>query len=162
LHESTTVHPLRTRLTNIFDACISEAIIASEHYVQGRALYDLVMCPALLAAVGHLLGESFIYHGATCRPMLPAACKGAARTSQPFHQDSQYFDSGEGGRVDAVQPGEPPSTRDMHIVSAWLPLCDVDERNGCLRFLPGSQACSPCPAVNAIVAHPCTFSVKNH
>jgi ectoine hydroxylase-related dioxygenase (phytanoyl-CoA dioxygenase family) len=41
----------------------------------------------------------------------------------PWHQDEAYW--------------EPTAT--YHAVGAWLPLDDVDERNGCMTFLPGSH-----------------------
>lgn len=84
--------------------------------------------PALLRAVAALLDNpaTVVFHGATCRPKLPATCPGAERASQPFHQDSQYFDDGKAA-------GDCWSTADMHIVSCWLPLGPVSKRSGCLE-----------------------------
>ena len=45
-------------------------------------------------------------------------------TAWPWHQDTQYY-------------GNP--TQHLHVISVWIPLVDVDERNGCLHLLPGSH-----------------------
>ena len=44
-------------------------------------------------------------------------------TAKPYHQDNAYF------RCD---PGD-------HVVTAWIALDDVDEENGCLRYIDGSH-----------------------
>src|SRR5262245_33701345 len=41
----------------------------------------------------------------------------------PWHQDEAYWEA----------------SSSYHAVGAWLPLDDVDERNGCMTFLPGSH-----------------------
>ena len=44
-------------------------------------------------------------------------------SAKPYHQDNAYF------RCD---PGD-------HVVTAWIALDDVDEDNGCLRYIDGSH-----------------------
>ena len=44
-------------------------------------------------------------------------------SAKPYHQDNAYF------RCD---PGD-------HVVTAWIALDDVDEENGCLRYIDGSH-----------------------
>jgi ectoine hydroxylase-related dioxygenase (phytanoyl-CoA dioxygenase family) len=113
---------------------------------QGPELFHLVTAPALLLAVEQLLGTDTIYfHGATCRPKLPDSCPGAVVAEQPYHQDSQYFNSGDDGAVVLQDDDEGPVTEKgidsarMHIVSCWLPLCDTSIENGGLQMLDGSH-----------------------
>lgn len=44
-------------------------------------------------------------------------------TAKPYHQDNFYFE---------CDPAD-------HVVTAWIALDDVDETNGCLRYLDGSH-----------------------
>jgi phytanoyl-CoA hydroxylase len=89
--------------------------------VFGPELHALIQHPGLLAPLQSLLGEDVRFDGShRLRPKLPHS----ELTAFPWHQDSQYYG--------------PPSAG-MHIVSLWVPLVDVDESNGCLWFIPGSQ-----------------------
>jgi hypothetical protein len=84
-------------------------------------LRELAEHPALVDAVASVIGPDVAFAGDWhLRPKLPDD----ERTAFPWHQDSQYY-------------GE--HTRDLLIVTAWIPLVDVDERNGCLRLIPGSR-----------------------
>ena len=44
-------------------------------------------------------------------------------SEKPYHQDNFYF---------RCTPGD-------HVVTAWIALDDVDEENGCLRYISGSH-----------------------
>jgi ectoine hydroxylase-related dioxygenase (phytanoyl-CoA dioxygenase family) len=44
-------------------------------------------------------------------------------SAKPYHQDNAYF---------RCAPGD-------HVVTAWIALDDVDEENGCLRYIDGSH-----------------------
>ncbi|MBT5874359.1 MAG: phytanoyl-CoA dioxygenase family protein [Candidatus Latescibacteria bacterium] len=44
-------------------------------------------------------------------------------SAKPYHQDNFYFD---------CHPGD-------HVITAWIALDDVDEANGCLRYVSGSH-----------------------
>ena len=44
-------------------------------------------------------------------------------SAKPYHQDNAYF---------RCNPGD-------HVVTAWIALDDVDEENGCLRYIDGSH-----------------------
>lgn len=111
---------------------------------QGEELFHIVTAAPLLDAVEQLLGTDTIYfHGATCRPKLPSFCPGAVVAEQPYHQDSQYFNSGVDGAV-VLHDGHPAmkETIDsacMHIISCWLPLCNTHLENGGLQMLEGSH-----------------------
>ena len=84
-------------------------------------LYQLVRHPALLDLLTALLGPEVAWTGSfAVRVKLPER----EETAFPWHQDTQYY-------------GNP--TRHLHVISVWIPLVDVDERNGCLQLLPGSH-----------------------
>ena len=53
-------------------------------------------------------------------------------SAKPYHQDNAYF------RCD---PGD-------HVVTAWIALDDVDEENGCLRYIDGFASATD-PAARA-------------
>ena len=44
-------------------------------------------------------------------------------SAKPYHQDNFYFQCHPGG----------------HVITAWIALDDVNEENGCLRYISGSQ-----------------------
>ena len=84
-------------------------------------LYRLVRHPGLLELMTAILGPEVAWTGSfAVRVKLPES----EVTAFPWHQDTQYY-------------GNP--TRHLHVISVWIPLVDVDERNGCLQLLPGSH-----------------------
>ena len=84
-------------------------------------LYRLVRHPGLLELMTAILGPEVAWTGSfAVRVKLPES----EVTAFPWHQDTQYY-------------GNP--TRHLHVISVWIPLVDVDERNGCLHLLPGSH-----------------------
>ena len=91
--------------------------------VFGEPVYGLASHPALLDLAEDLLGTPEITANGDfwVRPKLP----GEGQTSLPWHQDCVYYG---------------PRSYDVPILSLWLPLVDVDERNGCIRVIPGSHA----------------------
>ncbi len=89
--------------------------------VFGPELHALIQHPGIVGALAAILGEHIRFDGShRLRPKLPHS----ELTAFPWHQDSQYYGAPSAG---------------MHIVSTWVPLVDVDEQNGCLWFIPGSQ-----------------------
>ena len=85
------------------------------------ALNGLVRSPGVLDGLEVVLGSDVSFCGDFhLRPKLPDD----TLTSFPWHQDSQYY-------------GE--QTQHLHIVTAWIPLVDVDLDNGCLWVIPGSH-----------------------
>lgn len=53
--------------------------------------------------------------------------------ASPWHQDFPYWPMNEPGAL-----------------SCWLALDDVDERNGCMQFIPGSQNFGTLPPINLV------------
>ena len=85
-----------------------------------RALYELWVEPAILDAVEALIGPEIQFNGDFwVRPKLPAE----EETTLPWHQDSGYM----------------PDTAEHRLLTVWLPLVEVDARNGTLQFIPGSH-----------------------
>ena len=88
----------------------------------GPELHALIQHPGILAALEPLLGPNISFNGDYhLRPKMPDS----VHTAFPLHQDSQYY----GKR-----------SRYAHIITVWIPLVDVDEENGCLYVIPGSNA----------------------
>ena len=116
LHEGLS---FETRFPMISQECGSNTGVAWEHEVFTRELYELATHPAIIDRLKPLLGEQILFNGDFhIRPKLPGS------DYFPWHQDSQYY-------------GKP--TEAMHIITVWIPFVDVDETNGCLAMLPGSQ-----------------------
>ena len=88
----------------------------------GPELHALIHHPGILDALEPLLGPDISFNGDYhLRPKMPDS----ELTAFPLHQDSQYY-------------GRP--TRHAHIITVWIPLVDVDEVNGCLYLIPGSNS----------------------
>ncbi|HYE07968.1 MAG TPA: phytanoyl-CoA dioxygenase family protein [Planctomycetota bacterium] len=89
--------------------------------VVGQEVFALQTAPPLVDAVAGMLGEEVYGHIVlNARPKLPDQ----RLTTVPWHQDSAYFG---------------PQYVGQRIVTAWVPLVDVDERNGCMQVALGSH-----------------------
>lgn len=82
-------------------------------------LFQFLSQPELLNLAEELLGTPEVYlHGVfNARPKLPDQ----KWTDTPWHQDAQYFRDAE----------------TVHVVTMWMPLQPVTERNSCLQVAPG-------------------------
>lgn len=88
----------------------------------GPELHALIHHPAIVDALAPHLGPNISFNGDYhLRPKMP----GSQLTAFPLHQDSQYY-------------GKP--SQFAHIITVWIPLVNVDEHNGCLYLIPGSNA----------------------
>ena len=85
-------------------------------------LYRFVRHPGLLELMSAILGPEVAWTGSfAVRVKLPES----EVTAFPWHQDTQYY-------------GNP--TQHLQVISVWIPLVDVDQRNGCLHLIPGSHS----------------------
>ena len=90
--------------------------------VFGPELHALIHHPGIVDALEPHLGPDISFNGDYhLRPKMPAS----QLTAFPLHQDSQYY-------------GKP--SQHAHIITVWIPLVDVDEVNGCLYLIPGSNS----------------------
>lgn len=92
--------------------------------VLGPATFDLLRNARLLDAI-----EPFVGAEIACSPIQHVRCKlpadigdGASSYVAPWHQDAQVHTE----EADTV-----------FILTVWIPLVDTDERNGCLKVIPG-------------------------
>ena len=92
-----------------------------DEVLSAATLAAFVTHPSLGEVIAEVLGPEAVFSGDFhLRPKLPES----TLTSFPWHQDSQYY-----GAI----------TEHLHIITAWVPLVDTDEQNGCLWIIPGSQ-----------------------
>jgi ectoine hydroxylase-related dioxygenase (phytanoyl-CoA dioxygenase family) len=99
------------------------------HDILDKAVYDLYTDPRLTGIATALIGPAITANGDFwVRPKAP----GDVTTTLAWHQDSFYY----GG---VVAPH-------MQVLSVWIPLVDVDQRNGCLKLVPGSHHFGRIPA----------------
>ena len=93
----------------------------------GPEVYDIYTHPVILKVLTTLLGLEVTNDGVhDLRLILPGG-KGFA-----WHQDSQYYSSMKAGVF-------LNKTERTHIVTTWVPLVPVTERNSCLWVIPGSR-----------------------
>jgi hypothetical protein len=99
------------------------------HDILDKAVYDLYTDPRLTGTATALMGPAITANGDFwVRPKAP----GDRTTTLAWHQDSFYY----GG---VVAPH-------MQVLSVWIPLVDVDPKNGCLKLIPGSHRFGRIPA----------------
>ena len=98
--------------------------------VFSREVYELVTHPKILDIVGSLIGPEITVNGDYwIRFKMPTG----GESVFPWHQDSIYYN----GNVD---PGEQVTfSEESQILTVWIPMVDVDERNGCLQVISGSH-----------------------
>ena len=90
--------------------------------VFGPELHALIHHPGIVDALEPHLGPNISFNGDYhLRPKMPDS----ELTAFPFHQDSQYYGKG---------------SQHAHIITVWIPFVDVDEVNGCLYLIPGSNS----------------------
>ena len=86
--------------------------------LHGPAFFDLITNPKLLDVAESLVGPEIIASSVyRLRPKLP----GHRKSPVPWHQDSAYFS---------------PNCDSSLIITAWIPLVDATEENGCLWVIP--------------------------
>lgn len=117
LHEAA---PFTRRLMEVYRDNRRRAIGWNKE-VFSKEIYDLGLHPAILDIAESLVGTEIQFNGDYwVRTKLP----NETVTTFPWHQDSGYY-------------GDP--TEMHHLLSLWLPLVDVDERNGCMQVISGSH-----------------------
>lgn len=84
----------------------------------GRALFELIIHPALLQAVESFIGPEIVGSSVyRIRPKIPGQVRGVV----PWHQDSGYF---------------APHCDQSLVLTCWIPLVDATVETGCLQVLP--------------------------
>ena len=80
--------------------------------------------------------ERLMYHPAICKALTQITRQSDLMV---WHDQLQYKPAGTGGAL-AWHQDAPlwPIIKPMTMVSAWIPLDDVDEDNGCMWMVPGS------------------------
>ncbi len=121
----------------------------------GDVFLDIAFHPRILSTVKAILGEDFALHSKGFLMNKSPSVSG----KKPWHQDSAYYDK----------------NKDEEVVTVWIPLQDVDEKNGCLLSVRGShkggkidhtgaEAQFPPPEASRIISHPMRlgeFSIMN-
>ena len=111
----------RTRLAKISSETPKLAVSIWNGILHGPAIFNLITAPPLVDAMGKILGPEIIASSVyRLRPKIPNFGYGEV----PWHQDSAYFE---------------PFCDDHLILTAWIPLVDSDQDNGCLYVIPGSH-----------------------
>eukprot|EP01046_Picozoa_sp_COSAG06_P017808 COSAG06_NODE_1222_length_10199_cov_2.033759_6_plen_299_part_00 len=111
-----------------------------------KSIYDLLTDRRLTDIAATVVGQNVAAHGDYwIRP----STKVVAASGVPMHQDSSYYAealpperAAEMYRPFGAGVRAPESLiggSERVIVSLWIPLVDVDESNGCLRFVAGSH-----------------------
>ena len=90
----------------------------NEPFAKETACREMLLDPRLTSRIAELLGHQplLVVDQAFLKPPRFGSAK-------PYHQDNFYF---------GCHP-------DDEVITAWLALDDVDEQNGCLRYIDGSH-----------------------
>jgi ectoine hydroxylase-related dioxygenase (phytanoyl-CoA dioxygenase family) len=89
--------------------------------LHGTGFFKLITSPRMLDVAESLCGEELIASSVyRLRPKVPSHIKSAV----PWHQDSGYFE---------------PYCDSALVLTAWIPLVNATEDNGCLWVIPGSH-----------------------
>ncbi len=121
--------PFLTRLAELDPTGRLDLPVGWGQLARTEGFFRIATCPAVLDVLEALLGPEITYLWSfQIRCKLPQAFAGNRLRRLHWHQDAQYFNSAT--RI---------PTHRLHIVTVWVPLVDVDERNGCLWVIPGSQ-----------------------
>ena len=94
------------------------------------SIYDLYTHDRLAQLIRLILGPEVNGHGDY---WIRCMTRGKADKPLRWHQDSTYF-LGQNNR-DTTINCYPPET----VLTVWIPLVDVDETNGCLKLVKGSN-----------------------
>ena len=96
----------------------------------GQEVYQLITHSTILDIVASLLGPEITANGDYwLRFKMPTGDDSVF----PWHQDSIYY-NGNANPDQSVVLSE-----GSQILTAWIPMVDVDEKNGCLQIIPGSH-----------------------
>jgi phytanoyl-CoA hydroxylase len=110
-----------TRLAKISQETSKLAVSIWNGILHGPAIFHLISHPRLVDAAEQLCGPEVIASSVyRLRPKIPNYGYGAV----PWHQDSGYFE---------------PYCDNALVLTAWIPLVDADEENGCMWVIPGSH-----------------------
>lgn len=111
-----------TRLAKISDETDKIAISIWNGILHGPAIFQLISHPRLVDVAEQLCGNAEIIASSVyrLRPKIPNYGYGAV----PWHQDSGYFE---------------PYCDNSLVLTAWLPLVDATEENGCMWVIPRSH-----------------------
>ena len=111
-----------TRLARISSETDKIAVSIWNGILHGPAIFDLISHPRLVDVAEQLCGSAEIVASSVyrLRPKIPNYGYGAV----PWHQDSGYFE---------------PYCDNSLILTAWLPLVDATNENGCMWVIPGSH-----------------------
>ena len=98
--------------------------------VFGQEVYQLITHSTILDIVASLLGPEITANGDYwLRFKMPTG----GDSVFPWHQDSIYY-NGNANPDQSVVLSER-----SQILTVWIPMVDVDEKNGCLQIIPGSH-----------------------
>ena len=96
----------------------------------GQEVYQLITHSAILDIVASLLGPEITANGDYwLRFKMPTGDDSVF----PWHQDSIYYNGNANPDQSVV------FSERSQILTVWIPMVDVDEKNGCLQIIPGSH-----------------------
>jgi hypothetical protein len=114
--------PFETRYAGLRRQLPAAVPTAWRKRLVSRPIYELWQRPELLGRIRTIVGDEVYAHGIwSARPREPHT----AVQKILWHQDAHYYKNW--------------APTDGKLVSLWFPLVPVDQRSGCLQFMPGSH-----------------------
>ena len=120
--------PLQSRLLRLVERCPELRRGWRPNLHLSREIYDLITHHAVKEALTAVLGSEVFADGS---PVLRVQNPSSTQATTAWHQDTSY--------VNDAWKKEGVAAEKIQFVTCWVPLMDVDQRNGCLRLIPGSR-----------------------
>lgn len=128
LDELFETEPLPSRLLCLEECCPEMRWGWKPNLHLSREIYDLMTHDSVKEVLTAILGCEVFVDGA---PVVRVQNPSSTQATTAWHQDSSYFNYAF--RKESV------ATENVHCVTCWVPLMDVDQGNGCLNVIPGSK-----------------------
>ena len=120
--------PLQSRLLRLEERCPELRRGWRPNLHLSREIYDLMTHHTVKEVLTAVLGSEVFADGS---PVLRVQNPSSTQATTAWHQDTSYTN-------DALKK-EGVAAEKIQFVTCWVPLMDVDQRNGCMRVIPGSK-----------------------
>jgi hypothetical protein len=112
------------RLIEIEKQFPNASVLLHKQGILPEGIADLWAGPTLLACARQLVGPDLAGHPVwNLRTKTPNSAQNAGQAEVPWHQDTAYLSGGEATCVNTLQ------------ATAWVPLVDATEKNGCMEVI---------------------------
>ena len=120
--------PLQSRLLRLEERCPELRRGWRPNLHLSREIHALMTHHAVKEVITAVLGSEVFADGS---PVLRVQNPSSTQATTAWHQDTSYTND--------LLKKEGVAAENIEFVTCWVPLMDVDQRNGCMRVIPGSR-----------------------